>query len=152
MTGSTIERARGRWREILPQLGIETRFLTNKHGPCPLCGDRFRFDDRDGSGSYYCNRCGAGVGLILIRKLKGWDRKTACGEIDKIIGTDRPRSHSEDQPKTGNVQRKVAIERLLAEARDNHVVADYLLGRGIVTSTPVLFGHPWSPTTTATAS
>jgi hypothetical protein len=25
MTG-TVERARGRWREILPQLGIETRF------------------------------------------------------------------------------------------------------------------------------
>jgi putative DNA primase/helicase len=47
---NTIERARHRWREILPRLGIETRFLVNKHGPCPLCRgkDRFRFDDRDG--------------------------------------------------------------------------------------------------------
>ena len=84
----TIDRANGRWREILPQLGIETRFLQNKHGPCPLCGgkDRFRFDDRDGSGSYYCNQCGAGTGLLMIRKLKGWDHKTACDAVDEIIG------------------------------------------------------------------
>ncbi len=55
---STIERARGRWSEILPRLGIDARFLRNRHGPCPLCGgkDRFRFDDRDGSGSYFCNQ------------------------------------------------------------------------------------------------
>jgi putative DNA primase/helicase len=86
---NTIERARHRWREILPQLGIETRFLTNKHGPCPLCGgrDRFRFDDKDGSGSYYCNRCGPGAGVILVCKKNGWDFKTACDAIDKIIGT-----------------------------------------------------------------
>src|SRR5215204_880230 len=86
----TVERARGRWREILPQLGIDTRFLVNKHGPCPLCGgrDRFRFDDRDGSGSYICGQCGAGVGLILVRKLHGWDYRAACDEIDKIIGTE----------------------------------------------------------------
>src|SRR3954447_11493912 len=88
MMAGTVERARHRWREILPQLGIDTRFLVNKHGPCPLCGgrDRYRFDDRDGSGSYYCNQCGAGVGVILVRKLHGWDHKTACDEIDKIIG------------------------------------------------------------------
>jgi putative DNA primase/helicase len=52
---NTVDRARGRWREILPQLGIDPRFLSNKQGPCPMCGGktRFRFDDRDGSGSYY---------------------------------------------------------------------------------------------------
>jgi putative DNA primase/helicase len=84
----TIERARGRWREILPLFGIDTRFLTNKHGPCPLCRgrDRFRFDDKDGSGSYYCNQCGPGCGILLIRKLRGWNHKTACDEVDKIIG------------------------------------------------------------------
>ena len=40
MSGETLERARNRWREILPRLGIETRFLSNKHGPCPLCGGK----------------------------------------------------------------------------------------------------------------
>jgi len=88
MINNTADRARGRWREILPQLGIDTRFLRNQHGPCPICGgkDRFRFDDRDGSGSYYCNQCGPGVGIILVRKRHGWDHKTACDEIDNIIG------------------------------------------------------------------
>src|SRR3954470_15707003 len=91
MIAGTVERARGRWREILPQLGVDTKFLSNKHGPCPLCGgrDRYRFDDRDGTGSYYCNQCGAGVGIILIRKLRGWNHATACAEVDKIIGSDR---------------------------------------------------------------
>ena len=86
---NTIERAQHRWPEILPQLGIETRFLTNKYGPCPVCGgkDRFRFDDKDGSGSYYCNQEGAGVGLTLVCKKNGWDFKRACDEVDKIIGT-----------------------------------------------------------------
>ena len=67
----TITRARGRWKEILPQFGIDPKFLTNRHGPCPLCRgkDRFRFDDKDGSGSYFCNQCGPGSGVILIRKL-----------------------------------------------------------------------------------
>ena len=30
----------------------------------------------------------AGNGIILLRKLHGWDFKTACDEADKIIGTD----------------------------------------------------------------
>ena len=73
---STIERARHRWREILPQFGIDTRFLTNKPGPCPLCGgkDRYRFDDREGDGTYFCNQCGPGPGILLLRKLKDWDQ------------------------------------------------------------------------------
>lgn len=149
---NTIERVRNRWREILPQLGIETKFLTNRHGPCPLCGgkDRFRFDDRDGSGSYYCNRCGAGTGVILIRKLHGWDHATACGEIDKIIGTAlAPIRPSRQAPKGEAPQpsqdARVRIERLLAEARDPHVVADYLGRRGIVALSPVLRGHARCP-------
>src|SRR5215469_1691966 len=90
----TVERARGRWREILPLFGIETRYLVNRHGPCPLCGgkDRFRFDDKDGAGTYYCNQCGAGAGLLMIRKLRGWDHKTACDAIDKIIGSMRAKT------------------------------------------------------------
>jgi putative DNA primase/helicase len=147
---NTIERARNRWREILPQLGIETRFLTNRHGPCPLCGgkDRFRFDDRDGSGSYYCHQCGAGVGVILLRKLYGWDFKTACDEIDKIIGRDgspkkNPTSVT-DEAKEG-ARRLARIERLLAEAADDRVVSAFLRKRRIAVTSPALQGHPACP-------
>jgi putative DNA primase/helicase len=140
---STIDRARGRWREILPILGIETRFLVNRHGPCPLCGgkDRFRFDDKDGSGSYYCNRCGPGPGLLLLRKLHGWDYATACAEVDKIIGSERPPPRSE--PKRHSPEARLAgLERMLAEANRPGVVSAYLTRRGLTVTSPVLRGHP----------
>lgn len=142
MTGSTIERARGRWKEILPRFGIETRFLVNKHGPCPLCGgrDRFRFDDKDGSGSYYCNQCGAGVGLILIRKKHGWDFKKSCDEIDKIIGSG-PDAAPDPSPTRPAEARERAIRRLLGEASDPPVVDAYLARRGLTARSPVLRGH-----------
>src|SRR5262245_52152034 len=127
MTGTTIERARGRWREILPRLGIETRFLTNKHGPCPLCGgkDRYRFDDRDGEGTYFCGQCGAGTGLILLRKLHGWDHATACAEVDKIIGTDQP-IFAPARKTDDRERRRLAIERTLSGGTSPDVVRDYL--------------------------
>lgn len=148
---NTVDRARGRWREILPQLGVEIRFLVNKHGPCPMCGgrDRFRFDDLDGSGSYYCNQCGAGTGVILIRKLHGWDHATACAEIDKMIGADRgvvrTAKTTTARPDDGASRRRAQIERLIAEARATHVVRDYLSRRGIVAISPALRGHPRCP-------
>src|SRR6185295_4990814 len=121
---NTVDRARNRWHEILPQLGIDTRFLTNKHGPCPLCGgkDRYRFDDRDGTGSYYCNQCGAGVGIIMIRKLRGWDHATACAEVDKIIGVG---GGAGPQPKHDDRSRRLAVIRqAIAAAVSPEVVAD----------------------------
>ena len=137
---NTVERATGRWREILPQLGIETRFLVNRHGPCPLCGgrDRFRFDDRDGTGSYYCNQCGPGPGIMLVRKLHGWDHATACRAIDEIIGRDTPPSSPEPAPKKG---RGRSPEQILAEATDRGIVQRYLESRGLTTFPNVLRGH-----------
>ena len=84
----TLDAARGKWRGILLQLGIDEKHLTGNHGPCPLCEgvDRFRFDNKHGNGSYICNQCGAGTGMQLLQKVKGWDFATAAGEVDKILG------------------------------------------------------------------
>jgi len=144
----TIERARGRWREILVALGVAAKFLTNKHGPCPLCGgkDRFRFDDKNGEGSYFCNQCGAGAGLILLRKLHGWTHKEACDEVDRILGKG-PVGPPVMQRRTGPSpdSREAAVERLLAEATDESVVDCYLARRGLSILSPVLKGHPACP-------
>lgn len=147
MNGSTIERARGRWREILPRFGIESRFLQNKHGPCPLCGgkDRFRFDDRDGSGSYFCNQCGPGAGLLLIRKLKGWRHGTACAEVDKIIGIDEPQRRPQPIPHQNGTARERMIRRLLAEANAPEIASTYLARRGLAVTSPVIQGHRHCP-------
>lgn len=81
--------AKGRWREILPAIGISSKFLANRHGPCPVCGgkDRFRFDDKDGRGTFYCTHCEPGDGVALVMKFKDWDFRTAAFEIEKIIGS-----------------------------------------------------------------
>lgn len=140
---NTIERARGRWPEILARLGVEAQFLRNRHGPCPICGgrDRFRFDNRDGSGSYYCNQCGPGPGIMLLRKLHGWDHRTACDKIDRLIGTGESAPPAPANHRSDRDRRLAAIERALEEARRPQVVEQYLEHRGIAARSPVLRGH-----------
>lgn len=147
VAGRTVDRARGRWLQILPALGIEARYLRNKHGPCPLCGgrDRYRFDDRDGSGSYYCNRCGPGSGIVLLRKLHGWDYATACREVDQIIGTDLPAAPSANGRGDDRAGRLERIKRVIAEANDREVVEQELSRRGLRCWPTVLVGHPALP-------
>lgn len=84
----TADRARGKWRGILMALGIQDRFLSGKHGPCPFCEgrDRYRWDNDKGNGTFICSHCGAGDGFEILKRLKGWDFKTCAQEVDKIVG------------------------------------------------------------------
>ena len=148
MSGETLERARNRWREILPLLGIDTRFLINKHGPCPLCGgkDRFRFTDRTGNGDYYCHQCHAGVGLTLVRKKNGWDFKTAAAEIDNILGRAPQQPTSpRPAPEADAARRLKRIKQSLAEATDDRIVESFLRHRHLEVSSTALRGHTALP-------
>lgn len=138
----TLDRARGRWREILPQLGVAAGFLVNRHGPCPICGgrDRYRFDDRNGEGDYYCNQCGAGVGIVLLRRLHGWDFKTACDAIDQVIGRDC-RPICPEIPKNNSGKALERIKTVLNEAKNPKIPTDYLKTRGLTVFPDVLRGH-----------
>ncbi len=141
---STVERARGRWHEILPVCGIPATFLRNRHGPCPNCGgkDRFRFDNRHGEGTYFCSQCGAGTGVILLRKVRGWSHREACDEIDRIIGTDaRPLAPKPPEQDKDIAARRTAVRKLLDESDAPEVAADYLASRGLRTSSPIVQGH-----------
>jgi putative DNA primase/helicase len=82
------ETARGRWHGILPQLGISPKLLRNRHGPCPMCGgkDRFRFDDKEGKGTWICNKCGSGDGAELVKRVKGVGFKEAAKMIEGVTG------------------------------------------------------------------
>jgi putative DNA primase/helicase len=88
MNSTTIRAAHGRWREILPALGLPSALFNGKHQPCPICGgtDRFRFDDRTKEGDFFCSMCGAGKGMQLLMRVKGWDFKQTANEVDAIIG------------------------------------------------------------------
>jgi len=83
--------AQGRWPEILTRLGIDAAYLTNRHGPCPGCGgrDRFRFDDRDGRGTWYCSGGGeeqAGDGFQLLEHVHGWSRAESLKAVAEVLG------------------------------------------------------------------
>ena len=73
--------AQYRWQEIHAALGIDTRYLKNKHQPCPACGgkDRFRYDDKDGNGTFICSHWenGAGDGFGLVMHYMQCDFQTA---------------------------------------------------------------------------
>ena len=90
-----LDAARGRWPDLLQQLGgLTADQLTDKHQPCPLCGgkDRYRFDDQDGSGSWFCNKCGgksgtggAGSGMDLLMRRMGWSFAEAAQRIEQHL-------------------------------------------------------------------
>lgn len=94
------EAARGRWPEILAQFGVSLP-AKGKHGPCPACGgkDRFRFDDKEGRGSFYCSGCGAGDGFILLERVKGLPLSKATDMVrDYLKIPVGPRSQPKEDP------------------------------------------------------
>ena len=82
----TVKQACGHWPRILPALGVKV--IKNRHQACPVCGgsDRFRFDDREGRGTWYCNQCGAGDGLKLVEKVFGLNASEAAGKVNTVTG------------------------------------------------------------------
>jgi putative DNA primase/helicase len=147
----TLERARGCWLEILPRLGIDRAFLINKKGPCPSCGgkDRFRFDNKEGSGSFICNQCGAGgSGILLVRRMRDWSHKEACDAVDEIIGggeIDLPVYRVPTEPKDDADRKRRAIRRALDECDDSSVATAYLKKRGIGVTSSILRGQHRCP-------
>lgn len=79
--------AQGRWRTILPRLGVHESFLSGRHGPCPICGgkDRYRWVDKDGSGGYICGQCGPGTGVDLVMKVGSLSFIEAVKLIEPLV-------------------------------------------------------------------
>lgn len=82
----TVKQACGHWARILPALGVKV--IKNRHQSCPVCGgsDRFRFDDKEGRGTWFCNQCGAGDGLKLVEKVFGVSASEAAGKVNAVTG------------------------------------------------------------------
>ncbi|WP_312982898.1 primase-helicase zinc-binding domain-containing protein [Atlantibacter sp.] len=83
----TVKQACGHWPRILPALGVKV--IKNRHQACPVCGgsDRFRFDDKEGRGTWLCNQCGAGDGLKLVEKVFGVSPSEAAVKVSALTGT-----------------------------------------------------------------
>ncbi|MDU4353786.1 MAG: primase-like DNA-binding domain-containing protein [Phytobacter diazotrophicus] len=83
----TVNQACGHWPRILPALGVKV--MKNRHQACPVCGgsDRFRFDDKEGRGTWFCNQCGAGDGLKLVEKVFGVKPAEAARRVNAVTGS-----------------------------------------------------------------
>lgn len=84
----TAHAAKGKWRGILGAMGLPAQYLTGQHGPCPMCGgkDRFRFDNREGSGSFICSQCGSGDGFELAKRYTNRDFAAVAADVDRLVG------------------------------------------------------------------
>lgn len=129
--------ARGKWYLILTQI-LGKEFLTGNHGPCPICGgrDRFRWDDKDGEGGYYCSGCGPGRGLTLVMKSQNIDYGAAAQQVEEILGV-------QQKPKLADP--RVRLKRIMKDAVKTvpgDPVARYLEGRGLREIPPAIQTHP----------
>jgi len=125
------DRARGRWRSLLPQLGVAESFLSNKHGPCPMCGgtDRWRWDDKAGSGSWICSHCGAGSGVDLVMRVNGCEFLPAKRMIEDLLPSTVVAPVKAER--VVDVDRLRAIWRTAEPLTGTDPASWYLTGRGL---------------------
>lgn len=126
------ERTRGCWLSILPAIGIRSEFLTGKNGPCPFCGgkDRWRFTNKDGSGTWICNQCGAGSGIELVKRALNMDFHDAALHVERMLADVRP----DPVTQRDDVKCRDAAKRAWEAASplcDDDAVVRYLRGRAI---------------------
>ncbi len=92
-----LEGGEHRWTDTLARLGIPQQALRGKHCACPGCGgkDRFRYDNKEGTGSFICSQGTgnllAGNGWALLEHVYGWSFDRALTEVAQALGiADKP--------------------------------------------------------------
>ncbi len=126
------ERARGRWTGLLPMLGVDSRYLSGrKNGPCPICGGktRFRYDDKEGRGTWICNHCGAGDGADLAMKVLGIDFKELAERIGPLIGQVKPTAPRKERGEADTRKSLEALWRASKRVERGDAVSRYLSAR-----------------------
>ena len=127
------ELAQGRWRSILAALGMDERALSGKHTACPMCGgrDRFRFDNKEQRGTYFCSGCGAGDGVQLAMGITGLSFVELAQTVERLAGAIRPdpaRPERSDQDKQAALRRVFRESKPIERGDEAHA---YLAGRGL---------------------
>ena len=131
---STTQAAKGKWRGILMALGVPETFLRNQHSPCPLCGgkDRFRWDNKEGRGSYICNSCGAGDGMKLAMKFTGRSFAETAAKIDLILGNVKPDAPGKSERSDDDNRRALnGVWRTSKPVQPGDLVDRYLANRNL---------------------
>ena len=131
----TSAAAKGKWKGILLSLGIPETTLRDKHGPCPICGgeDRFRWDNKEGRGTFVCNQCGAGDGMKLAIGFTGRPFTEVAALIDTMLGNLKPDTVQPKREMTDD-DRRQALRAVWTETRpiaEGDLAHTYLTARRI---------------------
>lgn len=134
----------GAWRQTLEGYGCK---LPNgrHHGPCPVCGgkDRFRFDDKDGRGTWFCGQCDpkSGGGLLLLSRYLG---KSTIETAKELIGQDMPRTvapvrkHSAtDEQMRDELRKRAQRGAVMLMEQSKEASHSYMDGKGLHGDWPV---------------
>ncbi|MBU2853344.1 DUF7146 domain-containing protein [Acidithiobacillus ferriphilus] len=157
--------ARGHWKSLLPGLGVDAHTLHGKHCACPGCGgkDRFRFDDKDGNGTFVCSLGGgellAGDGFMLLEHVHGWTRAESFQAVREAVGMGKsvsvkptfpaPSPKAPEPPKMNHRKELSRVKETWGQGVAIHgtLVETYLASRGILTDsipeTAHLRFHRW---------
>lgn len=126
-------KANGHWEAILQHLDIP---VNRTESACPACGGstRYRFDDRDGRGTYHCSHCGAGTGLDLVMKVKQCGVRDAAALVADAITLPLP------EPKPAREKPQVSIADKVAAlvAKSTLGQSQYLTAKGLLCPFSVL--------------
>lgn len=130
------------WQVILPKFGIPKDCLKKKHGPCPICEgkDRFRFDNKNNMGTYFCQKCGPGNVMTLLRKYTGKgdaeilkDIEDYSGSVGTSVETPIARTIVSDELTAEEIaenrKKLVAARRAAVALQKGDPVSTYLLDR-----------------------
>ncbi|HXE01601.1 MAG TPA: toprim domain-containing protein [Hyphomicrobium sp.] len=127
----------GRWRGILSALGLNGVQISGKRTECPICrngpkSDSFRFDDKEGRGTFFCNHCGAGTGIDLVMKMRGVDFKSALELIRPLVGAAAINVPKVERDTAPEAKEEMAALWKRATPLDGHDAGSrYLRSRGI---------------------
>lgn len=126
---NTKELAINKWHDILAHF-IPEKLLTGQHCACPVCGgkDRFRFDNKDGHGTFFCSKCGSGSGIHLLSLVLNITYKDAWRKVEEVVGK------AEERLPKKEYDRKARIKNILSACTpivSGGWVEQYLHSRGI---------------------
>lgn len=124
--------AQNNWDVILHALEIDVD-ASGKHSPCPICGgtDRFRFDNLNGNGTWFCNQCSpkAGDGIQLVMNYFKCSLPESLNKIKEVLDCiDTPPLNSNYQSE----KKPLPSEQLLKNVNNyKEGKSEYLIEKGL---------------------
>ncbi|MEG7474655.1 primase-helicase zinc-binding domain-containing protein [Serratia marcescens] len=120
---------------LLPALGIHIT-AGGRAQPCPVCGgkDRFRFDNLQGRGTWFCNQCGSGDGLNLVEKALAVTAKEAAVKVAGVLDEPSGNTLLEHNPQQEQQDKALARNNAAQQARQLLASARQQAGNAYLTA------------------